>query len=151
MNSPISRIKATGESIWPAIASSTAFNSDPTASATRSFNRASSGVGAFTIVALGGSTNDDAVLHLDLRSSGQIVDVDDREFVTDLAHLPTRDLLVELPEHLARDGVDDADLVPTYAHDAAGPNAVTTSHVADESAGVPLGHVSAGGVWGAAQ
>src|SRR5258706_4478331 len=127
MNSPISRIRATGESIWPAIASSTAFSRGPTASATRSFNNASSGVGAFTVGALGGrSTDDDTIFHLDLRSRWRLLDLDDRELVSDLADLAARDFLVQLAQHLARDGVDDGDLVPADAHDAAGPDAIAS-------------------------
>src|SRR6266511_798699 len=125
MNSPISWISATGESISSAIASSTALSSGPTARATRSLSRASSGVGAFTIRARGGgSTHDDAVFHLDLRSRVEILDLDDRELVADLGDLPRRHLLVQLAQQLARDGVDDGDLVAAHTHGAAGLDSV---------------------------
>src|SRR5262245_5858465 len=127
MNSPISWISATGDSIWTAIASSTALNSGPTAKATRSFRSASRGVGAFTV-----STDHHAVLHLDLRTRGQVLDVDDRELLTNLGDLPGRDLLVQLAQHLASDGVDDGDLVATHAHDAARTDPVAAGQIDHE-------------------
>src|SRR6266508_1420 len=146
MNSPISWISATGESISSAIASSTALSSGPTARATRSFSSASSGVGAFTIRARGGgSTDDDAVFHLDLRSRGEILDLDDRELVADLGDLPRRHLLVQLTQQLARDGVDDGDLVAAHTHGAAGPDPVLRRQVDDESGGVHVDDIAAGG------
>src|SRR5437867_4500506 len=111
MNSPISWISATGESICSAIASSTALSSGPTARATRSFSKASSGVGAFTMTAYNAasaaSSDDDAILHLDhLRSRRDALDLDDGELVAHLDHLPARHFLVQLAEQLARDGVN---------------------------------------------
>src|SRR5206468_9456222 len=145
MNSPISWISATGESISPAIASSTALSSGPTARATRSFSSASSGVGAFTAGARGGgSTDDDAVFHLDLRSGGEILDLDDRELVADLADLSRRHLLVQLAQQFARDGMHDGDLVAAHAHDAARPDPVVAREVDDEPRGVHVDDVAAG-------
>src|SRR5262249_3946263 len=139
MNSPISWISATGDSIWSAIASSTALNSGPTARATPSFSSASRGVGAFTA-----PTNPHAVLHLDLCSRGQVLDVDDREFLTNLGDLPGRDLLVELAQHLARDGVDDGDLVATHTHDTPRTDAVAAGQIDHEPGGVHVDDIAAG-------
>src|SRR2546428_14090442 len=112
MNSPISRIRLTGESISGAIAASMARSSGPTARATRSLSRASRCVWAFTNRERGGgSTNDDAVFHLDLRSRWEVLDFHDRELVADLADLPCRHFLVELPQELAADRVDESALV----------------------------------------
>src|SRR5262245_48461848 len=100
MNSPISWMSTTGESISSAIAASIALSSGPTARATRSLSNASRGVGSFTAVAGGASPDDDAVLHLDLSSRREVVKIHHRELVAHLAHLARRDFLIELAEQL---------------------------------------------------
>ena len=73
-------------------------SSPPTARATRSFSSASSGVGAFTErEGKGGSTDDDAVFHLDLRSRWKALDLDHRELVLDFHDFPRTNFLVQLP------------------------------------------------------
>src|SRR5262245_31339586 len=112
MNSPISWMSGTGESISEAMASSMARSSGPTASATRSVSSASSGVGVFTAGrGSRGSTDDDAVFHLDLRSRREALDLDHGELVAHLDDFPGGDLLVELPQELAGDRVNNGDLV----------------------------------------
>src|SRR5215471_13734429 len=92
MNSPISRIRATWESISKAMASSMARSSEPTARATRSLSNASSGVGAFTVGNGAGSTDDDAVFDLDLRSRREALELDHGELVAHLDDLARGDL-----------------------------------------------------------
>src|SRR5262245_39869097 len=137
MNSPISWISGTGESISAAIADSIALSSGPTASSTRSRRSASSGVGAFMVGGSeGGSTDDDAVFHLDLRSRWEALNLDHRELVPDLHDLPGGDFLVQLAEQLAGDRMHDRDLVAAQAHRAAEPHAVAGGQIDDDPRGV---------------
>src|SRR3989442_1630289 len=149
MNSPISWIRPTGEASSSAMASSIARISGPTARATRSLRSASSGVGAFTGVrgsgAKGGqrqagSPNDDPVLDLDLVAGGDARQLDHGELVPDLGHAPRGDLLVELAQELAGDGVDDGDLVPAHADLGARPDAVLAVEIDHDAARVHEDH-----------
>src|SRR6266403_3178938 len=70
-------------------------------------------------------------------------DIADRALVQEHDDLAARDFLVQLAQHLARDGVDDGDLVPADAHDAAGPDAIASRQVYDESGGVDVDDVPA--------
>src|SRR5262245_4060413 len=134
MNSPISWMSGTGESISPASASSIARSSAPTAYATRSFRSASRGVGAFTAGGdEGESTDDDAVLHLDLRACGETLDLDHGELVLNLDDLARGDLLVEFPQQLTGDRMHDGDLVAAQAHDVARLDAVGRRQIDDDA------------------
>src|SRR5215469_16216 len=110
-------MSGTGDSISCPMARSIAPSSAPTARATRSFSRASSGVGAFT----GRDWSDPLpehhpVLDLDLRSRGGLLHLDHRELVPDLDDAARGHLFVELAEQLAGDGMHDGDLVTPHAH-----------------------------------
>src|SRR5512134_1487283 len=119
------------------MASSMARSSPPTARETRSFSSASSGVGAFMErEGKGGSTDDDAVFHLDLRSRWKALELDHRELVLDFHNLPRSHFLVQLPEKLAGDRVHDGDLVAAKAHGAAEPHAIGGRQVDDDARGI---------------
>src|SRR5713101_1442783 len=115
MKSPISRIKATGESSWRAMASSMARISGPTARATRSLRSASRSVGAFTDLVERPSADDDPVLDLDLIAGGIALELDHGELLLHLGDATRSHLLVQLAQQLARDRVDDGDLVAPHA------------------------------------
>src|SRR5713226_755246 len=123
MKSPISWIRPTGEASSRAMACSTASSSGPTAIATRSLSSASSEVGTFN-GRNGQSPKDDAVFNLDLRSLGDALELDHRELLADLGDPARRHFLVQLAQQLARDRMDDRDLVAAHAHGAARPGAV---------------------------
>src|SRR5262245_25107799 len=113
-------MSGTVESISAARASSIARSSAPTATATRSFRSASSGVGGFTVGRDGDeSTDDDAVFHLDLRPRGEALDLDHRELVLDFHDLARGDLLVQFAQQLTGDGMHDGNLVAAKAHGVA--------------------------------
>src|SRR3970040_2442666 len=155
MNSPISCMRPTGEATARAMASSMARISGPTARATRSLRSASSGVGAFTGVGgsppsgrsapSGGSPNDDPVLDLDLVAGGDARELDHGELVPDLGHAARGDLLVQLAQELARDGVDDGDLVPAHADLGARPDAILSVEIDHDPSRVHEDHEAAGG------
>src|SRR5712691_1650119 len=101
MKSPISRIKATGESSWRAMASSMARISGPTARATRSLRSASRSVGAFTDLVERPSADDDPVLDLDLVAGVDALELDHGELLLHLSDAARGHLLVELVTPLA--------------------------------------------------
>src|SRR5262245_64443753 len=102
----------TGEAISRRISASTAARSSPTRALTRSL-RTCSRVGADTAL-----LQDDAVAHLHVGAGSDALDLCHREPLPDFGDASDRDLLVELAEHFARDGVHDGNLVAAQAQQA---------------------------------
>src|SRR5688500_1990854 len=86
MNCPVAWMSGTGDSISRPMAASMPPSSAPIATATRFFNRASSGVGAFTEEGRRRLPEHHPVLDLNLHPRGGLLHRDHRELVLDLHH-----------------------------------------------------------------
>src|SRR3989442_5880074 len=139
MKSPISRMRDTGESSWRAMASSMARISGPTARTTRSLRSASRSVGAVMDLVERPSADDDAVLDLDLVAGGNALELDHGELLLHLGDAARGHLLVELAQELARDRMDDRDLVSAHAELRPQLDPVLAVEIDDDAARVDEG------------